>query len=180
MRTGRVFGALVLIGLGVLLLLGNLNIFIFRWDMLGPLFLILIGVWLVSRAFVPGWGHSSGDVFAGIGEYRPDLSGKEIRREKFSYGIGDSRVDLTRATFLDGENVVEASQGIGELRVTVPRDLALRVRASAGMGEARLFDEQDAGIDPHVEFQSQDYATATRKLNLTAHVGLGAVRVTRA
>lgn len=179
MRPGRMLGAFLLIGMGVIFLLGNLNIIVFRWDMLGPLFLILIGVWMVSRAFVPGWGHDA-NVFAGIGELHPDLNGKEIKSEKFEHGIGETRIDLTHATFPDGENRVEASQGIGELRVIVPSDLAVRVRASAGMGEARLFAEEEAGIDPRLEFQSPNYATAPRKLNLTVRVGLGAVRVSRA
>lgn len=179
MKPGRVFGAVMLIALGVIFLLGNLNIFVFRWDMLGPLFLILLGAWMVSRAFTPGWGHG-GNVFAGIGELRPDLNGKEIRREKFEHGVGEARIDLTRAIFPEGESAVKASQGIGELRVTVPRDLAVRVRASAGMGEVRLFDEEESGIDPRLEFQSPEYASAARKLNLIASVGLGAVRVSRA
>ncbi len=179
MRTGPAFGAVLLIVMGVIFLLGNLNIFVLRWDMLGPLFLILVGGWMIARAVMPRGQHGD-QTFGGIGEYHLDLAGKEIRREKFSHGIGEARIDLTRAVFPDGENKVEASHGVGELRVIVPSDLAVRVRANAGMGEVRVFDEQESGIDPHLEFQSPDYASATRKLDLLASAGLGAVLVKRA
>jgi hypothetical protein len=50
-------GAIVLIGLGVLFLLNNLNIL--RMRHLGPLFLIGIGIWIVyKRTIQPGVGGS--------------------------------------------------------------------------------------------------------------------------
>lgn len=179
MNTGRIFGALFLIVLGLLLLAGNLGIFLFRWDMLGPLILILFGIWFIYRAFVPRERYYDSNVFAGIGEHRPNLSGKEIRREDFSHGIGESRVDLTGSVIPEGESEVKASTEIGELSVIVPRDLSLRVQAHAGLGDVEVFDKRESGMSPQVAFQSDDYATAARKLKLNAHVGLGKVRVVR-
>jgi len=63
--------------------------------------------------------------------------------------------------------------------VIVPRDLAVRVKASAGLGDVNIFGERADGIAPHLDFQSPDYATAERKLDLEASVGLGEVKIMR-
>jgi lia operon protein LiaF len=69
---------------------------------------------------------------------------------------------------------------MGDLKIIVPRDLAVRVTASAGLGDVRVFGERIDGFSPHIDFKSDDYATATRKLDIEASVGMGDVKVIRA
>ena len=175
----EVFFALVLIVLGALLLLGNLGLFAFNWNLVWPAILTLFGLWLIWRAFVPAPQHRGGEAYWGFGDYAPDLSGKQIRRENFSHGFGDFDLDLTRAQISDGENFIRASHGFGDLTVIVPRDVSARVHASAGFGDATLFGQHSGGIGPTLTFQSDDYASATRKLNIDASVGFGDVKVIR-
>ncbi len=175
----RILAALVLILLGLLLLASNLGLFALRWDLFWPVILIFFGLWLIWRAFVPPPRNRYAVAFAGMGEYRPDLSGKEIRREEFSHGLGDFDLDLTRATIPDGENFVHVSHGMGDLTIIVPSSLAVRVQAKAGMGDVSVLGQRSEGIGPHVDFQSEDYATAARKLNIEASVGMGRVEVVR-
>lgn len=171
--------ALIFIVLGLLLLAGNLGLIIFNWGILWALVLVAFGGWLIWRAFrTPA--EPSNSVSYGVGDYAPHLVGKEIRKENFSHGLGDMDVDLSRAVFPEGQATVRASHGLGDLTVIVPRDLAVRVKARAGLGDARLFDERADGFGPSLDFQSTDYVTATRKLDLEASVGLGAVKVVRA
>ena len=177
-KSGEVFFALCLILIGALLLAGTLGMLAFNWNMVWPLVLILFGVWLVWRAFQPA--HLIGGAAYGFGDYQPDLAGREIRDENFSHGFGDLDLDLTRAMIPDGRNSVRASHGFGDLTVILPRDLAVRVKANAGFGEVTVFDQKHEGIGPHIDFQSDDYATATRKLDLEASVGFGEVKVVRA
>ena len=177
LNSGETFFALCLILIGALLLAGNLGILAFNWNMVWPLVLILFGVWLVWRALQPA--HFGGASY-GFGDYQPDLAGREIRNENFSYGFGNLDLDLTRATIPNGKNSVRASHGFGDLTVILPRDLAVRVKASAGFGDVTVFDQKHEGIGPHLDFQSDDYAAATRKLDLEASVGFGEVKVVRA
>lgn len=173
----EIFFALALILIGALLLLGNLGLVAFDWSMVWPLVLILFGVWLVWRAFQPA--SSPGGASYGFGDYRPDLVGKEIRHENFSHGFGDFDLDLTRATIPTGKSAVRASIGFGDLKVIVPRDLAVRVKARAGFGDVRVFEQKHEGIGPNIDFQSDDYAAATTKLDLEASAGFGEVKVIR-
>lgn len=182
LNSTELFIAIVFIVVGVLLLAGNLGLFAFNWSMVWALMLICFGGWLVWRAFQPTpfpAAYVNASLY-GFGDYRPDLAGKEIRREVFSHGFGDFDLDLTRATIPVGQNTVRASMGFGDLTVIVPRDVAVRVKASVGLGDVRVFQERADGIAPHLDFQSPDYATAERKLDIEASVGLGEVKVVRA
>ncbi len=177
----ELFIAIVFIVVGALMLAGNLGLILFNWNILWALVLVSFGIWLIWRAMRPSsYMPSYSNASYGFGDYRPDLSGKEIRRESFSHGLGSVVLDLTRATIPDGQNSMRASHGLGDLRVIVPRDLAVSVKASAGMGEVRVFGERADGIAPHLEFRSDDYATTTRRLDIEASAGLGDVRVLRA
>jgi predicted membrane protein len=157
---------------------GNMGWFAFSWNILWPLLLILFGVWLVWRAFVPRSQYRS-EISYGFGDYAPNLQGKEIRRETFSHGFGDFDLDLSQATIPDGESVVHASIGFGNLQVIAPSGVSLKIHASAGLGDVKLFGEKTEGIGPNLRFKSDDYATATRKLNLDASVGFGNVKVVK-
>jgi lia operon protein LiaF len=177
-RPSRYFVAIALIVVGVVFLLGNLGLVALNWSIVWPALLILFGVWLVWRAFLPASSQAS-QVSYGFGDYAPDLSGKEIRRETFSHGLGDFDLDLTHATIPDGESVVRASLGFGDLKVIVPNGLALKIHASAGFGELELFAQKTEGIGPNLKYRSDDYATASRKVDLDASVGVGQVRVVK-
>ncbi len=179
-NSSEIFFALVLILLGLLFLLGNLGLLVLNWNLVWPGILILFGLWLVWRAFTRAPMGQRNDAYWGFGDFAPDLSGKEIRRESFSHGFGDFDLDLTRAVIPDGESVVRASHGFGDLTVIVPRDLSVRVHASAGFGDATLFDRHSGGMGSSLDFQSEDYPTATRRLNIDASVGFGEVKVVRA
>lgn len=167
--------ALAFILIGVLLLAGNLGLVAFNWGVVWSLVLIGLGTWLVWRAFQP----TSSALSFSLGDYHLSLDGKEIRDEDFSHGLGDFDLDLTRAVIREGTSRVRASLGMGDVTVIVPRDLAVRVRASAGMGSVRVFQNKDEGISPSIDFESNDYATATRKLDLEVNAGMGEVKVLR-
>jgi len=179
-NSGEIFFALALILIGALLLAGNLGWLAFNWtrSVVWPLILILFGVWLIWRAFQPA---RSGGAGYGFGDYRPDLAGMEIRDENFSHGFGDFDLDLTRVQIPEGRHAarVRAWLGFGDLTVILPRELAVRVQASAGLGEVSVLGRKHEGIGPTAEVQSEDYATAPRQLDLEASVGLGEVKVVR-
>jgi lia operon protein LiaF len=177
--SGEVFFGLLLIVLGLMFLAGNLGWVTISWGVVWPLILVLFGLWLIWRAFVPASKTRGSDVSYGFGDYEPDLTGKEIRRENFSHGFGDLDLDLTRAVIPEGKSAVRVSLGFGDLNVIVPRDLAVDVHATAGFGDAELFEQSSSGIGPTLRFQSDDYAAAARKLDLHASVGFGKAKVIR-
>ena len=179
-RSGEMLGALILILLGLAFLAGNLGLLVLNWNLVWPAFLVLLGVWLIWRAFQPVPQFATGVPSWGFGDYRPDLAGKELRQTEFSHGFGDFDLDLTRAVIPDGETFVRASHGLGDLTIVVPGDIPVRVKASAGLGDVFVLGERSEGLGPNANYESEGYAAATRKLKVEASVGLGEVKVMRA
>ena len=66
---------------------------------------------------------------------------------------------------------MNARVGIGELKVTVPADVALRVKGDAQIGDVDVFDRHADGHDPTVTVTG----SGGRVLVLHLHVGLGQV-----
>lgn len=179
LRSGEALIAVLLILLGLVFLAANLGVLVPDWSLFWPVLVILFGVWLVWRAWQPT-PVSMVPMSWGIGDYRPDLGGQVVHQADFSHGFGDVDLDLTRAQIPDGENVVHVSHGLGDVTVILPRDIAVRAKGSAGLGNVFVLGERAEGFGPSVRFESDDYSSAARKLELEASVGLGNVKILRA
>ena len=91
MRNSSVIWGGILVILGVLFLLGNLNINI-RWDLLWPVVLILIGVWLLVARIGPGSSYAdvdSAESRDGIAKATLDLALGAGRLDVRSADLGD-------------------------------------------------------------------------------------------
>ena len=117
------------------------------------------------------FGAVDGDVLGGgVGDrVETPLSAAELDHP-YRLGMGQLVVDLTRLE-------VEASVGVGELRVRVPTDAAVVVDAHAGMGNVSVLGADEDGLDVTVgrEFPGAEATT----MHLELDVGVGEVRVER-
>jgi hypothetical protein len=131
--------------------------------------LLLVGAAIVAATFNVHLGNGVGDrtyVVAGTGDLR----------SAYKLGIGDMTVDLRNVRFTSGKTNVSARVDIGNLRVIVPENVALRVRGDAQLGEVEILGKMADGRNAKAAIdQSGD-----RVLVLDTHVGVGQVRVTRA
>lgn len=165
-------GLLVLVG--VLFLLSNFGILpfsifdVFRYGW--PLILVAAGVLVI----LGGFGSRATNT---LSDHTIRYDGKPIRSETLNYSLGEYDIHLTGAEYPEGTANFKISHGVGDLRIWVPRELALKVRAGAGIGDVRVFEMKDDGFSPKIDFSSPGYATATRRLQLEANVGLGDVNI---
>lgn len=119
---------------------------------------------------------------AGQQTWRPTAAAEA---EDYLLDAGEGRLDLTRLdpAELDGQTL-EASVGVGALRVTVPDDVTVRVVATCGMGEISLLD--DSPVDS-LEQRTGGFSVAEdvvlgpgeADLVLEVHVGIGQITVER-
>jgi predicted membrane protein len=147
-----------------------------RRNLLRPLAItlsVLLVVVLAAAAITATVFHV--DVQNGIGSrtYVPQ-SAADVHH-KYKLGIGDLTVDVGNVEFPAGETEIASRVGIGKLVITVPSDVAVRVNASAQIGEARVFDRRDDGRNAGVKVNGN----GRRVLILDAKVGLGTVQVKR-
>ena len=94
--------------------------------------------------------------------------------------IGEVRLDLTQATFPDGETLIHVSAAIGEVRVLLPADIPASVRATSMLGESEALGRVSGAFMGDVRAETDDYAAATKRIRLEAQSLIGEVAVRRA
>lgn len=105
----------------------------------------------------------------------------------YELGVGEMRLDLTGAAVDEDPATVQtirASVGMGELRLTLPDDVAVRVESSARLGGLTAtgsVEKPDGVIDGGgIDFQRTfDYGTGPTQLVIEAEVGLGHITIER-
>lgn len=148
-RIGRIFGALA-VAIASLIVVGA----------------VAVGVFLA--VFDVHFGD-------GTGERKVSVRNTAELKDEYLLGIGKLHVDLTGVTFPVGETHLNARVDVGDLRLTVPEDVAVRVHGTARVGEVTILERNDNGHHAVVDLVE----TGERVLVIDAHVGLGAVNVDR-
>jgi phage shock protein PspC (stress-responsive transcriptional regulator) len=138
-----------------------------RW-LVPPALALALAAGVVSAAGI--------DLDGGVGqrEYRP-TSTVDLR-DRYELGIGDLVVDLRDTDLPAGDVPLEVDVGLGQAVVLVPRDVCVATSADVGIGNVRMFERDNGGID--VDFQdTPEAAPDVTRLVLDAEIGVGEVRV---
>lgn len=92
-------------------------------------------------------------------------------------GIGEVRIDLSRAIISEGETVIIAQGLIGEIHFFIPDDLAVSIQASTMVGEVALLHEKHGGINQQLSITTKGYKEAPRRVKLVLSMAIGEVKV---
>ncbi|MEU7661799.1 PspC domain-containing protein [Streptomyces lincolnensis] len=108
-------------------------------------------------------------------------------RPHYELGTGVATLDLTRLDLTKNQTVTtQADVGMGQLRIVVPRDVAVRLSIDVGVGDIQLpgDNEKDVDVAPDKHKEVTLPATTggkdTATLDLDLRVGIGQAEVTRA
>ena len=137
-------------------------------------FATIIALVLISAAIFASIVHVH--LGRGVGERTYVPAGVQEVHRNYNLGVGDLRVDLSNAQFPAGETHVKARVDVGELRVIVPNDVAVRVNGDAQFGDLNLLGSLTDGHNVSTTHEE----VGKRVLVLDVHVGAGAVDVERA
>lgn len=183
MRWGTIVVGVLFILAGLLLLPGALGFLPISTEQgCGIFFALLLiggGLWSIVTFFS---AQRSGAPFTHrtLGDRRLTLTDDEFTSRSVHAWIGDTRIDLSQATFPEGESTLTVEAWIGDVKVLVPRDLAVRVRGRVGVaGELELLGKKRDGLFLDVTASSQDYDEAARRLFVDASIFVGNVKVRR-
>lgn len=116
------------------------------------------------------------DLGNGVGDRRYVVSSANELHRDYKLGIGNLIVNLRGVHFKPGETDVHARVDVGELRVIVPANVALRVHGDAQLGQVEVLGRRTDGRNVHTKVAE----TGKRVLVLDADVGVGKVLVLRA
>jgi hypothetical protein len=192
-----VLGGILLLG-GILWLLSSLDVVEISLTAVLPVALIVLGLALVIGSRT---GRHSGLIVAGVvltlatafaSTFDIRLEGGVGQREfsptsianlerEYRLAMGEMTLDLTRLEFPAGTTRVDASVGMGELRVRIPDSVVVQAHATAGAGRLVLFGEESNGIDAELSKNQAPLGPAPPGglpiLVLELSVGLGQVDV---
>jgi phage shock protein PspC (stress-responsive transcriptional regulator) len=116
-------------------------------------------------------------LFAGVGNRidRP-FDARDVH-SKYTLGIGQLTLNFADVSLPKGQTFVKATVGIGHLKVIVPANASVDLKARVQAGEMELLGEKDDGT--HVHAHVVDRTGSGRVLVLDARAGLGQVEVQR-
>ena len=171
-RTQVVIGA-VIVAWGGLLLVGNLleiNIWAYVW----PLFLIGLGIWLLTRS--PREGRYTHVVLLGDQRRR---GAWQVRDENLLSLIGDVHLDLSSAEVPVGETTLRMQGFVNSIVVRVPDHVGLAITSTAFVTSAYVFGHKHDYIMTPYEMESDNYSEADRRVRLELLYFVADVKVRR-
>lgn len=159
---GQIFLGLVLVLLGLLYLFGavfgiNVSAFCF------PIFLILLGAWLLFRPRMTGAGVKS--TFAPLADIDRRGAWAPGREEIWTL-VGDVKLDFTAVELPPGETRINVYGFVAAVHIYVPADVAVAVTATAFLVDAKLPDGKRESFFTPVEWASSNFATAERRVRV--------------
>jgi phage shock protein PspC (stress-responsive transcriptional regulator) len=131
--------------------------------------LVLVAVAVFAAVVHVHVGH-------GIGERTYNVAGAQDLRDDYRLGIGQLILDLSDVELPAGETFVNARVDVGELRITGPPEVAVRIHGDTQFGDLNVFGDMADGHDVERSVTQK----GERVLVLDAHVGAGSLRVARA
>jgi predicted membrane protein len=129
---------IVLIVLGLALLtstLTGIDLGVICW----PSGLILLGVWFTTRPFMITPDTELEQRLLGNIERQGNWT---LRAQEYWVGIGDVRLDLSNAQVPLGETTVRIFGFVGSVKVTVPKEIGIRVVSTAALTDAQVLERQ--------------------------------------
>jgi predicted membrane protein len=168
----RVFG-IVLVIFGSLFLLDEFHIDLF--EMFWPSLIIAAGVYLIYKSTRRGsFGKGHCGTFGD--SQRVCLTGN-ISGSNYSYSINDIDLDLTGIELQSGDNHIKVSTHIGDIRLTLPKDAAVRAHASNSVGDIFLFNKSFGGLFTSCEDKTPNFDSAEKRLVINCSSFIGDIKV---
>ncbi|WP_165820796.1 cell wall-active antibiotics response protein LiaF [Pueribacillus theae] len=112
-----------------------------------------------------------------FGEFHMMNDRYELEDLTISHGIGDVKIDLTKAIIPAGETVLVVSGWIGDIDIYVPYDLDVSINASVTIGELEVFGNKQSGISRSLSKRTESYTSAEKKVKLILSLTIGDIDV---
>ena len=171
---------------GVLWILNNFDLIDFDFGdalaLLFPMLLIAIGLLLLlrPRPHTPtgGWTDSK-HIFRAFGDVK--LSGENLDPNglEVTTGFGDVELDLTKARFADGENILYARTAFGDMEVKVPEGVAVSASGGSAFGDIRILGKSEKGVGNQLSASDPNFETQPKRLRVHASTAFGDIVISR-
>ncbi|HET89642.1 MAG TPA: hypothetical protein ENN99_02740 [Chloroflexi bacterium] len=100
-----------------------------------------------------------------------------VADEAFYVGVGDVRLDLTKADVPPGETTLRVFVLIGDVRVNVPEEVGVAISSMGVVADIKALDRKGDYILTPLDLTSDNYEAAERRVRLETWTFVGSLRV---
>jgi lia operon protein LiaF len=200
-RPGSFFFGVILISTGLLLLFDEMGILDFGEfvSTFWPLILVIIGIRIIlfpkertgrtrSNAGVSELHQIEGEFDSATGALKLDESQvfgdirRKIDSEEFTGGrcsivFGDVDIEASKISLGTGQRTLYVNGVFGDIRLTLPDNIPLLVRANTTAGDIDLKGVRGEGLFVQRSYKTADFESASTRLIVVASVLFGDIRV---
>lgn len=186
----NIFWGIILIILGMLFLLDNMDVVDFGYVVrtYWPALLILWGISIlmkkkereVTAAFSDVSKSTESELFhksSVFGNIVVNVTSQNFKGGSVSTVAGDCEIDLTKAMIVDGEHWLRLSGVVGSSKIILSKDIAISISAHTVFGDVQVRNEKQSGFSPHVRYVSPTYNTAAQKLKIDVTQVFGDIQI---
>jgi predicted membrane protein len=195
LKSKQFWGAVIII-IGIIFLLGNLDLIDYSigefFADFWPVILIIVGAGLIIQAVRFGEnkqdfpsatpsGVLSRTQFSKVfGDQNIEAQGIEIDGLRCSTTFGDTALNLSGAKLKDGDNRIDVSSVFGDVSVILPGDFEARAHGSTTFGDVHIFGRSASGIPCNLTVHTDGFETARTRLLISTRTTFGTIRIHRA
>jgi predicted membrane protein len=128
-----------------------------------PVFLILVGIYLIFR---PRLFLGDSDLKINLFPHIRRSGAWTLQSEDIAIFVGDVKLDLSQAEIPTGETYLRVFGFVCDLDLIAPPDVGLAVTSVAFLTSARINGQKQDYFVSAMEWQSDNYALAERKVHL--------------
>lgn len=112
-----------------------------------------------------------------LGDMFIDCQNINMQNVEISAFIGDVEVKLHGAQLSPGLSRMVVSGFVGDVRVLVPKEMAVFANGSSFIGDIEIFGRRSSGFGNNIDGQSANYQDAEAKLYIAINSFVGDIRV---
>ncbi|TFB22082.1 hypothetical protein E3U55_07205 [Filobacillus milosensis] len=92
-------------------------------------------------------------------------------------GIGDLNFDFSKGYIPNQETKIRLRGYIADIQMKLPENVAYRIYANINLGEVTIFDEERSGFGSSISYESENYETATKKIEFHLDYKIGDIKI---
>lgn len=93
------------------------------------------------------------------------------------HGIGEVKVDLSRANIPDNKSTIIINGWIGDVDIFVPYDLDVAIIARVGAGQIEIFGHKENGLNRSTAVETTNYRRAVKRVEIVVNLFVGDIDV---
>ncbi|MGO4887326.1 cell wall-active antibiotics response protein LiaF [Anaerobacillus sp. MEB173] len=101
----------------------------------------------------------------------------ELNDMNIWHGIGDVKIDLSKAIISQGETVLVVNGWIGDIDIYIPYDLDVSVNATVTIGDLEVLNYKQGGLNRNITLSTKEYKQSSRRVKIILSLFIGDIDV---